>query len=89
LTVTSDANDSIGWNLNSTGDASDQAISADGGTTWFSPSSLTPGAYEVNGATTTSITPEPSSLGLMFTGLLSLAAGHRFGVRGWRTNKAD
>jgi hypothetical protein len=89
VTVTSDINDSIGWNLNSTVDANDEAISTNGGLAWFSPSGLTPGAYEVNGATTTTITPEPSSLGLMFIGLLSLAAGRRFGVRGWRTSKAD
>jgi len=91
VTVTSDLNDSIGWNLNSTGDPSDEALSFDGGASWFSPSGQTPGAYEVNGAssTTTPPVPEPSSLGLMMTGLLSLAAGRRFGVRSWRTSKAD
>jgi len=90
VTVTSDLNDSIGWNLNSTTDTSDEAISTDGGATWFSPSGLTPGAYEVNGASSkTPPVPEPSSLGLMMSGLLSLAAGRRFGVRSWRTSKAD
>jgi hypothetical protein len=67
VAVTADANDSIAWNLNVTGDASDQAISSDGGATWFSPSGLTPGAYEINGVSSASPVPEPSSLLLLAT----------------------
>jgi hypothetical protein len=37
----------VAWNLNTTGDVSDQAISTDNGATWFSPSGNTPGALEV------------------------------------------
>jgi hypothetical protein len=71
VTVSSGISDSIAWNLTSTGDLSDEAISSDGGATWFSPSGLTPGAVQVNGATAP--VPEPSSLGLLATGLLLLA----------------
>jgi hypothetical protein len=56
VTVSSDLNDSVAWNLNTRGDTSDQAISTDGGATWFSPSGLTPGALEVDGTV-----PEPGS----------------------------
>jgi hypothetical protein len=72
VTVSSGISDSIAWNLTSTGDLSDEAIYSDGGATWFSPSGLTPGAVQVNGAMATPI-PEPSSLGLLATGLLLLA----------------
>lgn len=64
VTVTSPFSDSIAWNLNLTGDTSDEAQSTDGGATWFSPTGLTPGAYEVDG------TPEPASL-LLFGTLIS------------------
>jgi hypothetical protein len=47
--VTAGATDTNVWSLNSTGDMSSTAISADGGTTWFAPSGMTPGAYQVNG----------------------------------------
>jgi hypothetical protein len=69
VTVSSDPNDSIAWNLNSTGDTSSEAISTDGGTTWFAPSGLTPGAYQVNGTTLVSSVPEPSTLSLMLLAL--------------------
>ncbi len=59
--------DSIAWNLNLTGDSSSEAISTDGGATWFAPSGQTPGAYEVNATT-----PEPASLGLLLGGGLLL-----------------
>jgi hypothetical protein len=68
VTVRSDLNDSIAWNWNSTGDASDQAISADGGATWFAPSGLTPGAYKVNA------TPEPAGV-VLFSTVFLLALG--------------
>jgi hypothetical protein len=70
VVVSSDLNNSITWNFNSTGDSSDQAISTDGGATWFSPSSLTPGAYEVDGVAT-SATPEPGAFWLLSVGLSS------------------
>jgi hypothetical protein len=73
VTVTNDGNDAIGWNLNSTGDVNDEAISADGGSTWFSPGalglSLTPGALQVSGSV-----PEPAAVGLLATVLLLLGA---------------
>jgi hypothetical protein len=56
ITVSSDLNDSVSWNLNTTGDVSDQAISTDGGSTWFSPSGIMPGAFDVNGTV-----PEPAT----------------------------
>jgi hypothetical protein len=62
ITVSADLNDSIAWNLNSISDPAAQAISIDGGSTWFSPSGNTPGAFEVTG-----IVPEPASLGLVLS----------------------
>ena len=75
VAVTSSLNDSIAWNWNSTGDASSEAISTDGGTTWFAPSGLTPGAYQVNGTPVTTVMPEPGALVLLTTVLLLLAVG--------------
>ena len=72
-------NDSIEWNLNTTGDTSDQAISTDGGTTWFSPSGQTPGAYEVDSSAL--VTPEPGSTGLLIVGLSFLFLMRRFASR--------
>jgi len=54
--------DSVSWNLNTTGDVSDQAISSDNGATWFSPSGNTPGALEVDATTAA---PEPGSFALL------------------------
>jgi PEP-CTERM motif len=71
VTVSSPDTDSIEWNLNSTGDTSDEAISTDGATTWFSPSGLTPGAFEVVA------TPEPTSLLLLGTLLSGFALRKR------------
>lgn len=45
---TSSTANAITWNWNSTGDTSNEAISTDGGSSWFAPSGLTPGAYQVN-----------------------------------------
>ncbi len=59
ITVTSSVAFSIAWNLTSTGDANDQAISQDGGASWFSPSGLTPGAFEVDSPTAP--VPEPAT----------------------------
>jgi hypothetical protein len=72
VTVSSDLNNSITWNWNSTGDTSGQALSIDGGTTWFAPSGLTPGAYQVNATPV----PEPGVLGLLATVLLLLTLGN-------------
>jgi hypothetical protein len=66
--VTSSLNYAIAWNDNLTNDPSDQAVSSDGGATWFSPSGMTPSAYEVDG--TTSV-PEPSTVLLFGGGALS------------------
>jgi hypothetical protein len=64
VTVTADSSDTIAWNLNSTGSTLDEALSFDGGATWFSPSGLTPGALQINGTPV----PEPGSLVLLGTG---------------------
>lgn len=69
ITVAADLNDSIDWNLNSIGDMAAEAISADDGSSWFSPSGNTPGAFEVRG-----IVPEPGGVGFM------LGAGLLFGL---------
>jgi hypothetical protein len=65
LAVIAPLTDTVVWNSNSTGDTSDQALSIDGGATWFSPSGQTPGAYEIDGA---SSIPEPGTLLLLATG---------------------
>jgi hypothetical protein len=69
ITARAGLNDSIGWNLNSTGDPSAEALSTDGGATWFSPSGNTPGAFELSG-----IVPEPASIGLVLCAALLLYA---------------
>lgn len=66
ITVRAGLNDSIDWNLNSVADSAAEAISVDAGSSWFSPSGSTPGAFEVSG-----IVPEPGSIGLVLSaGLL-------------------
>ena len=72
VTVLSDPNNSIVWNWNSTGSTNNEALSSDGGATWFSPSGQTPGALQVNGPSTT-ITPEPDTLVLLGTALVGFA----------------
>jgi hypothetical protein len=72
VTVTSDVNDSIVWNWNSTGDTSADALSTDGGSTWFAPSGETPGAVRVGGSV-----PEPGAIVLLSTVVLLLAIGSR------------
>ena len=59
VTVSASSNFAIAWNDNNTGDPSDQAVSSDGGATWFSPSGMTPSAYEIDGTITG--VPEPAS----------------------------
>ena len=61
----------VAWNLNTTGDVSDQAISTDNGATWFSPSGNTPGALEVDAV------PEPGSFALLVGGGLLVSLIHR------------
>jgi len=67
VTVGADLTDTVAWNLKTTGDVSDQAISTDNGATWFAPSGLTPGALEVDAV------PEPGSWGLLVSGALLLS----------------
>ena len=69
ITVSSSLSYSIVWNNNSTGDTNDQAVSSDGGATWFSPSGATPGALQVNG--NLSAAPEPSGGLLAAAGLIA------------------
>jgi hypothetical protein len=66
--------DTISWNLNTTGDVSDQAISSDNAATWFAPSGNTPGALQVNAAATV---PEPGSSALLIGGGLLLSVIRR------------
>jgi len=63
----------IVWNLNSTGDLNDEAIND--GTGWFSPSGLTPGAFQVDSATAT--VPEPSTLALASLAIAGFAFFYR------------
>jgi len=63
--------DSNIWNWNITGDASSQAISTDGGATWFSPSGLPAGAYAVFAGVAV---PEPSAVVLLASGAAGLLA---------------
>lgn len=76
ITISSNPTDSIGWNLNSTGDASPQALSTDGGATWFAPSGNTPGAFQID-AIPLAVVPEPSSVQMLllagFSGWLTVA----------------
>jgi hypothetical protein len=69
VSVSADLNDTIAWNWNSTGDTSNQAISIDGGASWFAPSLLPPGALEV-----VATAPEPGTLLLLGTGLAAAIA---------------
>jgi hypothetical protein len=67
ITVKSGLSDSIAWSWNTEGDLSDQSISTDEGSTWFSPSGQTTGAYEVDGTQVTAA-PEPGSASLLLWG---------------------
>lgn len=73
ITVSSTSSFSLAWNFNSTSDPSSQAISTDGGMTWFAPSGLTPGAMEVDSAAATGV-PEPGA------GLLLISGGLLIGL---------
>jgi hypothetical protein len=66
LTVSGPATSAVAWNLNKTGDSSPEAISGDGGISWFAPSGLTPGAFAVTTA------PEPGTAWLLMTGIIGL-----------------
>jgi hypothetical protein len=70
VTATTTSANGIGWNLNTTGDAADQALSVDGGANWFVPSGATPGAFEVDGNASGSV-PEPGTTLLLSGGLLT------------------
>ena len=73
ITVATDIKNGMAWNLNTTGDTNDQAQSTDGGSTWFSPSGITPGAFEVDGTLVAGV-PEPGSALLIGAGLLATYA---------------
>jgi hypothetical protein len=73
VAVSGPLTDTVAWNLNSTGDVSDQAISTDGGASWFAPSGNTPGALEVDASTV----PEPSSFVLLVSVGLLVSRAHR------------
>jgi hypothetical protein len=68
ITVASSPAFAIAWNDNSTSSTVDQAVSSDGGSTWFSPSGMTPSAFDVLSSTVNS--PEPSAALLLSGGLL-------------------
>lgn len=75
VAVSAPLTDSIAWNLNNSGDGSDQAISSNNGATWFSPSGNTPGALRVDAVSRA--VPEPGSLGLLIGGGLLLSLFRR------------
>jgi hypothetical protein len=74
IAISSDPNDSIAWSNNATSDPSNQAISIDGGASWFELGN-TPSAYEVD-STLTTTTPEPGTIALLAGGLI-LVMGRR------------
>jgi hypothetical protein len=76
ITASSSTSYTIVWNNNFTGDANDQAVSQDGGATWFAPSGATPSALEVDGTV-----PEPSTaVSVAAAGMLLGWARKRFSV---------
>ena len=70
LTVSGPETSAVAWNWNVTGDVSPEAISGDGGASWFAPSGLTPGAYAID-ATRVAV-PEPGTVWLLTTGIVAL-----------------
>jgi hypothetical protein len=72
ITVTSSIAYAITWNWNTTNDGNSQAISTDGGGSWFANSGLTPGAFEVDSAAIVTGSPEPGAGLLLSTALLAL-----------------
>jgi hypothetical protein len=80
VSVTGDPANSVAWNLNTTGDASPELFSPDGGATWLSLG-FTPGAYEVNGQG--SAVPEPASVPVLASMIAVI------GVLTWRRRKAS
>jgi hypothetical protein len=74
VTVTADASDLAVWNWNSTNDVSPSYLSQNGGATWDTTSTATPGALQVNGAI-----PEPSAVVLLATVALLLVVRFRSG----------
>jgi len=79
ITASSSIANTLTWNNNSTGDTNDQAVSQDGGATWFAPTGATPSALEVDSV------PEPSTGVLLAgAGLLLGLARKRLAMRGVR-----
>jgi hypothetical protein len=67
VTVATDSNNAIAWNLNTGGDMSDEALSPDGGATWAVLGNQ-PGAYQVDSVVTSGV-PEPGAFWLLAGGL--------------------
>lgn len=67
------AGDAVAWNWNSTGDANAQAINDGSG--WYSPSGLTPGAFQIDSVEST--VPEPPTLALIGLAIAGLAIRSR------------
>jgi len=86
VTVSGLPTSALAWNWNNTGDASAEAISVDGGASWFSPSGLTPGAYAINGIP--AAIPEPRTLWLVTTAVLGLGIA-QFQLRKRNSKGAD
>jgi hypothetical protein len=64
ITVATTLNNSVAWNWNGAGTSALQAISADGGASWFAPSGQTNGVFEVDGSSA----PEPTTIATLLGG---------------------
>lgn len=80
VTVATTTNNAVSWNFKNTLDPNNTATSFDGASTWFAPSGLTPGAFQVNGTTSSGV-PEPGSILTFVSGALALFTVRKFAIK--------